>query len=114
MIGISRGQWLAAAFWIVSSLEVAYLVGWLLKFFVGGGRGNHGQYGGLVAMFMLAVAVLLAGLMVAFALAHGPVFRGIALLLVVLPPAWLAFNSAKEQVTTPSIESLAAGHGYFQ
>jgi hypothetical protein len=105
-----RSNWLAIIFWTVTGLESLGFVIWFADF---AQTGPQGEFGGLAAILMFAIACVLAVIMLIFALVRNRVVRAIALVLVAAQPVSWGIDSGLLYLRTPSDEALAAGHGYF-
>ena len=105
-----RGMSLAGVFWIVACGDIAVTLFLLLKIVTS----PASQYDGIIAVLLLGFIVVLGAIMGGVALIRNPVAYGIGLALALVPPLYYGSRFVEDFVTTPSEESLEAGHGYFK
>src|SRR5215467_1603973 len=102
-----RSDWVKTAFWIVASVEALFFVAWFVHFSV---TPAQGEFDGLAALSLFMIACVLMTIMLTFALVRNRVVRGIALVMVVLPPLLLGGRFLGIVLATPEGEALRAGH----
>lgn len=108
--GRARIVTLPRLFWIAASIDLLVSAGFALNTY----ENPHGEFDGLIVAFFAACAVLALVMMGVVAFIRRPAAYGIGLALAIAPYGFYGIQYLGMYVSTPSEQSLAAGHGYFK